>query len=296
PNEEPVLGYLKFSAKGTKQEVFGMPISGNLIIADIQVTKRRKPTSSLRSVDESVAEGIPEKEPRFDDEEADVQRALEESLKSIYDAPQGPLPPVVIREPERTSTPTGSSSQDESSSLYAELGLTYSELSPVVHAGPNVEHTDLEVTDVSTQPHLKQMDEGFTATAYPKVHGNFKLTVEEQVILEEPTSSTGTLSSLQHLAKDLSFCDLIFNDKPSEADNEKTTTETKAESMVSVTIQQDTSRLGYDDSKLRYTQLSDFKVKNLSIPWKTILTIINRGTTRKDASIDKARQLTLQIF
>nr|GEY00239.1 hypothetical protein [Tanacetum cinerariifolium] len=52
---------------------------------------------------------------------------------------------------------------------------------------------------------------------------------------------TGTLSSLQHLAKDLSFGDLFFNDKPSEADNEKTTMETEAELMVSVTIQQDTS-------------------------------------------------------
>nr|GEY25538.1 E-beta-farnesene synthase [Tanacetum cinerariifolium] len=164
PNEEPVLGYLKFSGKGTKREVFGMPIPGNLITADIQdesyyqeylakvakhqrylavskpassqqpklksapaktqgkkrklvteisdkpsqarksrpglVSKQRKPISSLRSVVEFVAEGIPEKKPRVDDEEADVQRALEESLKSIYDVPQGPLPPVVIREPE----------------------------------------------------------------------------------------------------------------------------------------------------------------------------------------------------
>ncbi|GKF90143.1 hypothetical protein Tco_0264106, partial [Tanacetum coccineum] len=31
-----VLGYLKFSAKGTKREVFGMPIPNNLIIANIQ--------------------------------------------------------------------------------------------------------------------------------------------------------------------------------------------------------------------------------------------------------------------
>nr|GEV54078.1 hypothetical protein [Tanacetum cinerariifolium] len=51
-------------------------------------------------VDESVNEGIPDKKPRFDDEEADVQTALEESLKSVYDAPRGPLPPVVIREPK----------------------------------------------------------------------------------------------------------------------------------------------------------------------------------------------------
>ncbi|GKA85730.1 hypothetical protein Tco_0807384 [Tanacetum coccineum] len=49
-------------------------------------------------------------------------------------------------------------------------------------------------------------------------------------------------------------------------------------------------RLGFDESKLQYTQLSEFKVKNLSQPWKTILTIINRCTTRKDTSIDKARQ------
>nr|GEZ09742.1 hypothetical protein [Tanacetum cinerariifolium] len=224
------------------------------------VTKRRKPTSSLRSVDEFVDEGISGKEPRFDDEEANIQRAVEESLKSVYDAPRGPLPLVVIREPEsgkyqllpetpkkkspvdqfifqrRISTPTESSGHDESSSLYVEL-------SPVVHVGPNLKHMDLEAMDVSTQPHLEKMDEGFTATAYPKVQENLKPIVEEQVILEEPASSTGTMSSLQHLAKDLSFGDLFFNDKPSEADNEKTTVETKAESMVSVTIQQDTSSI-----------------------------------------------------
>nr|GEW72003.1 hypothetical protein [Tanacetum cinerariifolium] len=241
------------------------------------VSKRRKPISSLRSVDKSVAEGIPEKEPRVDDEEADVQRALEESLKSIYDAPRGSLPPVVIREPESgkyqpllevqgkgkekvtdehvardlltlqtpkkkspadkfifqrcTSTPTGSSGHNESSSLYAELWLMDSEAGPnpsdaassqplpssVIHDGPNLEHMDLEE--------------------------NLKLTVEEKVILEEPVSSTWTLSSLQHLTKDLSFGYLFFNDKPSEADNKKITVETKGESMVSVTIQQDTSSI-----------------------------------------------------
>nr|GEU57905.1 hypothetical protein [Tanacetum cinerariifolium] len=76
------------------------------------------------------------------------------------------------------------------------------------------------------------MDEGFTATAYPKVQENLKLTVEEQVLLEEPASSSGTLSSLQHLSKDISFGDLFFSDKPSEADNDKTTVETKVESMI----------------------------------------------------------------
>ncbi|GKD62392.1 hypothetical protein Tco_1299901, partial [Tanacetum coccineum] len=85
------------------------------------------------------------------------------------------------------------------------------------------------------------MDEGFIATAYPKFQENLKLTIEEQVVLEEPASSTGTLSSLQHLAKDFSFGDQFFNDKPFDLENKKKTAETKAESMVSVTIHQDTS-------------------------------------------------------
>nr|GEU29247.1 hypothetical protein [Tanacetum cinerariifolium] len=370
PNKEHVLGYLKFSAKGTKREVFGMPIPGSLIITDIHeasyyqeylakvakhqrylanetgsdpdstapkltktarkpkptapkahprpsvskpvsstqpepksapaktqgkkrkltaeisdkpsqaiksrhgfVSKKRKPITTLKSVDESVAEDVPAKEPRVDDEEVDVQRALEESMKSMYDVPQGPLPPVVIREPEyekyqplpevprkgkekvtreqvardllnlqthkkkspadqyilqrRTSTPTESSEHYESSSLYAEVGLTDKEeeseevvpgadaggqgegqdgLDPdlgnakasqpmpshVVHAGSDREHMNLDVVNVSTLPPPKQMDEG---------------------------------------------------DKPSEADNDKATTETKVESMVSVTIQQDMSSI-----------------------------------------------------
>nr|GEW55965.1 retrovirus-related Pol polyprotein from transposon TNT 1-94 [Tanacetum cinerariifolium] len=274
------------------------------------MTKRCKPTGSLSLVDEFVDEGILEKEPRFDDEEADMQRAVEESLKSVYDVHRGPLPPVVFREPDsgkfqplpetpkkvnpaeqyifqrRTPAPTKPSSHAESPSIYAKLGLTDrdtesdEEVSPVVriraqdkgqarpnpgvqiegqvgsnpgddaepqpqsslvvHAGPKLKHMDLEATDVSTQQNPKQIDEGFTATAYLNLQENLKLTVEEHVILEEPASSTGTLSSLQHLAKDFSFGDQFFNDKPSEAENEKTTAETEAESMVSVIIQQDT--------------------------------------------------------
>nr|GEV64794.1 hypothetical protein [Tanacetum cinerariifolium] len=195
-NEEHVLGYLKFSAKGTKREVFRMPIPGSLIPAYIQeasyyqeylakvakhrrylagetgsdpdspapkptktarkpkptepkahprpsvskpvhgfVSKKRTPLSTLKSVDESVAKDVPENEPQVGDKDADMQRALEEIMKSMYDVPRGPLPPVVIREPEpdqyifhrHTSIPTGSSKHDESSSLYAELGLSNNE-------------------------------------------------------------------------------------------------------------------------------------------------------------------------
>ncbi|GKC66818.1 retrovirus-related pol polyprotein from transposon TNT 1-94, partial [Tanacetum coccineum] len=112
---------------------------------------------------------------------------------------------------------------------------------PSVLAGPNLEHSDVEITDPSSQPQPEHMDEGFTALAYPDVQENLKLMVDEQEIPEEPVSSSGTLSSLQHLAKDFSFGDQFLNDKSSEADNEKTTADTEAESIVSITIQQDTS-------------------------------------------------------
>ncbi|GKB01956.1 hypothetical protein Tco_0830000 [Tanacetum coccineum] len=140
PNEEHVLGYLKFSAKGTKWEVFGMHISNDLIIDDIRevsdpkspapkpakatkpkaskqskplapkaatkkpkpalVVKKRTKKSSLQLVDEFVDEGVPENEPRIGDEEVGLQKAVEESLKEFHSDRQGPLPPVVIREPE----------------------------------------------------------------------------------------------------------------------------------------------------------------------------------------------------
>ncbi|GJS74348.1 hypothetical protein Tco_0707189 [Tanacetum coccineum] len=435
PNEEPVLGYLKFSAKGTKREVFGMPIPNDLITDDIRgeqyynaylekvakhqrylageevsdpdspapkpakatkpkaakqskplapkaapitkpaaakasksqqpkpahakpqekkrklvtetseapspakrskagkVTKKRKPKSSLQLIDEVVDEGVPDKEPLYGDEEADTQRAIEESLKEVHGAHRGPLPPVVFREPDsgkfqpllevqgkgkekvgveqaaqvllnlqtpkkkspadqyifqrRTSTQTEPSGHDESSSLYAELGLTDSETesdeevlpviqsgaqdegqagpnpgiqdegqagsnpgdaavsqhqsSHAVHAGPNLEHMDFEVTDTSIQQNPEQMDEEFTTTAYPNVQENLKLPTEDQVRLEEPASSAGTLSSLQNLDKELSFADQFLVEKSQEDEPEKTNTESEVQSMVTVPIHQDTS-------------------------------------------------------
>nr|GEU97076.1 retrovirus-related Pol polyprotein from transposon TNT 1-94 [Tanacetum cinerariifolium] len=326
PNEEPVLGYLKFSVKGTKREVFGMPIPGSLITADIQrasyyqeylekvakherylagetesdpdtptpkptkttkkpkttvpkanprpqvskpastkqpepkstpaktqgkkrklttkisdkpfkakksrpgvVSKRRKPVSSLQSVDELVAEDVPEKEPWVDDEEADVQKALEESLKSMYDVPRGPLPPVVIREPERTSTPTGSFGHDESSSLYAELGLTDSE---------EESEEDVPGADAGGQGEGQagpDPDQTVNTWILMLLMSHYNLHLSKWM--------KGSLQRLIRRYKRISSSRLKNSDKPSKADNDKATTETEAESMVSITIQQDTSSI-----------------------------------------------------
>nr|GEX21768.1 hypothetical protein [Tanacetum cinerariifolium] len=48
-------------------------------------------------LDISMAEDAPAKEPQVAAEDAGLQKALKESMKSMYDVPRGPLPPVVIR-------------------------------------------------------------------------------------------------------------------------------------------------------------------------------------------------------
>ncbi|GKA45634.1 retrovirus-related pol polyprotein from transposon TNT 1-94 [Tanacetum coccineum] len=437
PNEELVLGYLKFSVKGTKREVFGMPIPNNLITADIQgeqyynaylekvakhqrylageevsdpdspapkpakatkpkatkqskplapkaasvtkpaaakapkttasrppkptpattepskkdqskkhklvkesseapslakrpksgkVIKKRTQKSYLQLVDEFVDEGVPVNEPRFGDEEADLQKAMEESLKDVHAAHQGPLPPVVIREHEsgkfqplsevqgkgkkkvseeqaaqvllnlqtpkkksrpadqyifqrRSSAPTEPSGHDESSSLYAELGLTDSETesdeevpgidagdqdegqagsnpgdvvvsqpqpSHVVHAGPNLEHMDVEE--------------------------NLKLPTEDQVRLEEPARSARTLSSLQNLDKEFSFTNQFLEEKSPEDEPEKTNTESEVQSMVTCISELEQYMADLLQDNLAMEERLDkhgsrlYKLENLDIP------------------------------
>nr|GEY49712.1 hypothetical protein [Tanacetum cinerariifolium] len=202
--------------------------------------KKRKLVTETSDKPSSARRSNPGLEPRFNDEEADVQRALEECLKSIFDAPRGPLLTVVIREPESgkyqpllevqgkgkekvtneqvflnlltLQTPKKKSLADyevefDEDVLRIDAGVpdeghagqnpgdqdkgqagpnpdeqdeghtgpnpgdtaTSQPLpSLVIHAGPNLEHMELEVINVSTQPHSEQIDEGFTATAYPK--------------------------------------------------------------------------------------------------------------------------------
>nr|GEY27932.1 E-beta-farnesene synthase [Tanacetum cinerariifolium] len=376
PNEEHVLRYLKFSAEGTKREVFGMPIPGSLITAEIQqasyyqeylakvaqhrrylageigglrdppapkpIQPARKPKSTAPKAPPrpavltpvTSAQPAPILEPAMPrekkrkqaietsdkppkakkskhDEDADYQKVLEESMKIAYALPRGSLPPMVIREPEsrkyqplpevpgkgkaksdsdeelekvmlgadeggqdegqarpdpgaqaedQTGTDIGAQDEGQAGSNPNETSegqarsnpnetsegqagpnpddagaKVQSIPSPVVHAGSDREHMDLDVADVSPQPSMEQLDEGFTAMAYPKVQESLKLAVEEQVLFEEPASSSGTLSSLQHLSKDISFRDLFFSDRPSDADKNA---ETEVESMVNVLIQQ----------------------------------------------------------
>ncbi|GKE54276.1 retrovirus-related pol polyprotein from transposon TNT 1-94, partial [Tanacetum coccineum] len=64
------------------------------------VGKRRKAKSPLKLVDEPSDECVPVKEIVNNEEEANLQRAMELSLKDQWERTQGPTRPVILREPD----------------------------------------------------------------------------------------------------------------------------------------------------------------------------------------------------
>nr|GEW35139.1 hypothetical protein [Tanacetum cinerariifolium] len=281
------------------------------------VRKIRKPMSSLKLVDEPSAEDVPVEEPSYNEEEANLQWALELSLKEQAERTQEPARLMVIREPDsgrfqpllevqrkgkekvveeqathdlvtlktlknkshvdqfifqrHTPMPAEASRPAKSPSLDAELALTdseteYDDEAPKINigdqdegqarpnpgiqdegqAGPNLSVQDkgqagLNPSDaagsqpqsshvVHARPNLKPMD-----------LENLKLPSKDPVIPEEPASSTRTLYFLQNVEKELSFIDQFFVEKQQEEEPGKTKAEAEVQSMVSVSIHQDTS-------------------------------------------------------
>ncbi|GJU80950.1 hypothetical protein Tco_1283315 [Tanacetum coccineum] len=283
-----------------------------------KVVKKRTKKSSLQLVDEFVDEGVLENEPRIGDEEADLKRQEPKSRKfqplpevqgkgkkKVSDE-QVALDLLTLQTPKkkspadqfifqrRTSTPTESSSHDESPSLYAELGLTDSEsesdeevmgidagVHDEGHAGlnPDLEHMNLEASNTLIQPNPKQMDEEFTTTAYLNVQENLKLLTEGEVRLEEPTSSAGTLSSLQHLDRELSFADQFLVEKSQENKPEKTNTELEVQSMVTVPIHQDTSSVQLMTTPVINLAVSQSVSTTVQAPLPTLTATVTSLTT-----------------
>ncbi|GJS27734.1 copia protein [Tanacetum coccineum] len=213
-----------------------------------KVTKKSMSKSTLKLVDEFVDEGGPAKEPEYHDEEADLQRALKLSLKEL-ERTQGAARPVVIRETKSKKlqpllevqgkgkekvideqaardlftllTPKRKSSTDQfifqrCTSLTTELSRDAE--SPLLDAESDRVDSEMESdepvisvtkeTDTEMEITEEQIHEEFTSTMYPNVQDTLKLPVEEH---------------------------------SSDADKEKIHAEAEVESMVTVTIQKDTS-------------------------------------------------------
>ncbi|GJS78668.1 hypothetical protein Tco_0728549 [Tanacetum coccineum] len=84
-------------------------------------------------------------------------------------------------------------------------------------------------------PNPEPMYEDFVATVYPQVHESLKHPDVEHVHLENPLSSTRTLSSMKNL-DNFTFDDQLIADKSPEDEPRNANIETKVESMVTIPI------------------------------------------------------------
>nr|GEV39267.1 zinc finger, CCHC-type [Tanacetum cinerariifolium] len=191
--------------------------------------KRCKPNSPLRLVDE-FADEDKGKEKIIDEQVAyillDLNTLKKKSVADQY---------ILQRRTSETAKPTRpeltqinnrvqDEGQDGSNPGKQDEGQARSNPGNAIEFQPQPSHV------VHAGPKLKPMD----------LEENLKLPTEYQVILEEPASSTRTLSSLQNLDKELNFTDQFFVEKPQEEELEKTNAYSKVQLMVTVPIHQDT--------------------------------------------------------
>ncbi|GJW32399.1 hypothetical protein Tco_0052431 [Tanacetum coccineum] len=101
----------------------------------------------------------------------------------------------------------------------------YPGISRVALAGPEPEPTHNE----------------FMANLYPKVQESLKFPADEHVILQDPLSSTGTLSSMKNLEDTYAIGDQFINDKSTDDEPGKLNVEAEVVSMVTVLIYQASS-------------------------------------------------------
>ncbi|GKC74464.1 hypothetical protein Tco_1120347 [Tanacetum coccineum] len=90
-------------------------------------------------------------------------------------------------------------------------------------------------------PNPKPTHDEYMANVYLNVHESLKFPVDEQVILEDPLSSTGTLSSMKNLDDTYTIGDQFLNDKSTEDEPGKLNVEAEVVSMVTVPIYQASS-------------------------------------------------------
>ncbi|GKA30387.1 hypothetical protein Tco_0716692 [Tanacetum coccineum] len=206
PCKEPKGKYLGLLFDETHHLMTLEEQTATMLIGEVANKSRSKLLRALSSLGRGVCliEGISLTEHGFGVLEAVMQGPIEEKAG-------GRGKGMVKR---RTSAPTEPSGHDESSSLYVELGLTESDTESDEEMPPVVKSGDQDEGQAGPDPGIQ--DKGQAEPNPDDVAGeNLKLTVDESVILEVPASSTGTLHKILH----------------------------EPESMVSITIHQDTSAI-----------------------------------------------------
>nr|GEU80074.1 hypothetical protein [Tanacetum cinerariifolium] len=92
-------------------------------------------------------------------------------------------------------------------------------------------------------PHPEPTYAEFMVDLYPKVQESLKFPADEHVIIEDPISSTGSLSLMKNLEDAYTIEDQFIDDKSTEHELEKTNVESEVVSMVTIPIYQASSSI-----------------------------------------------------
>ncbi|GJW77050.1 hypothetical protein Tco_0138732 [Tanacetum coccineum] len=112
-----------------------------------------------------------------------------------------------------------------------------------------------------TRPDPEPTHDEFMVDLYPKVQESLKFSADEHVILEDPLSSTGTLTSMKNLEDAYAIGDQFINDKSTDDEPGKLNMEAKVVFMVTVLIYQASSSV----PPLSTPKLSDLEQTNKNL-------------------------------
>ncbi|GKD00284.1 hypothetical protein Tco_1170558 [Tanacetum coccineum] len=164
--------------------------------------------------DEEPAQPEPKPEPEHqgEGEEYDVEQAIQMSLKSFHVEGHVHVRGVAIREP-----------------ISEEVGKD-------VDKQVNLQEKTIELHQglAGSDPNPEPTHNKFIANMYPNVHERLKFLTDEHVILEDPLSSSGTLSSMKNLEDAYTIGDQFINDKSTKDESGKLNVEAEVVSMVTV--------------------------------------------------------------
>ncbi|GKB89947.1 hypothetical protein Tco_0962219 [Tanacetum coccineum] len=164
---------------------------------------------------------VPEPKPQGEEVDYDLQRGIQMSLKSIQPPVDGDTKILNIGEEQ---------GEDVANKVDLEEKPTEIDEGQV---GPNPGQSHVALAGPDPEP----MHDDFVAAVYPQVHESLKHPYEEHVHLENPLSSTGTLSSMKNL-DNFTFDDQFIADKSPKDELRNANMETEVESMVTAPIHQ----------------------------------------------------------
>nr|GEV52920.1 hypothetical protein [Tanacetum cinerariifolium] len=218
-----------------------------------KIAKVRKVKSPFQLVDEPDEEPAQSDEPELEDQgegdEDDMERAIQMKATQPLPGVEGKGKAIATEEQTTHLLPFVQAQDDtsanivcdSSSSADAETGAASEKTNSGVidedQAGPDIGESRGALIGPDPEP----MHDEFMADLYPKVQESLKFPADEHVILEDPISSTGTLSSMKNLEDAYAIGDQFINEKSIEDEPKKPNVEAEVVFMVTVPIYQASS-------------------------------------------------------